>query len=281
MWQTLVMMAFSADLSAAGISIDHVGKEAPRQQAIDQGITGTSRAARSHNFRVESKAARFDARLTAERCEQWRKHFYAKWLGNDPSEPWTPRCSVTIHSHRESYQAAIGRHNDWSFGSSWVEMKAERVSERRIDLLVDSQGELSAFAHELTHVVLADAFQAGQPPLWANEGMAILADSTEKRRLHERDLRQSMHQGTSFRCVELLELTGYPTIERVPAFYGQSASLVAFLNRCGGSEKLVPFLKSAAVNGYDRALSDCYGISGLADLERRWKVGQVTPVAAQ
>ena len=40
----------------------------------------------------------------------------------------------------------------------------------------------------MTHVVLADLLNGRQPPRWADEGMAILADTRDKQLLHERDL---------------------------------------------------------------------------------------------
>jgi len=242
-------------------------------------VTGTTGVAESKNFHVQSHA-RYDARAVARSCEQWREHLQAKWLGDEPRDAWTPRCLVIIHSRREAYQAAIGRGGDLSYGSSWVDTQGERIAQRRIDLLIDSQGAISAFAHELTHVVLADAFVGTQPPLWANEGIAILADSAEKQRLHQRDLDQSIQQQTCFHCAELTQLASYPSANRIPAFYGQSASLVALLSQAGGSEKLVPFLKSAAIDGYDKALRDTYGIAGMADLQRRWNQGRMKIASA-
>ena len=270
MWAVVALVVLSAD-SQRSSDCTHGGcKQAAATATADCHVQGTARVSESQNFHVENSAARCDARTIARRCEQWREHLQEKWLGEEPKDTWTPRCHVVIHSVRESYQAAIGRGGDQSYGSSWVDHRNDRISQRRIDLLIDPQGSLSAFAHELTHVVLADAFVGSQPPLWANEGIAILSDCAEKQRLHRRDLDQSIRQQTCFHCGELTQLAGYPSPNRIPAFYGQSASLVSLLTRLGGSERVVPFLKSAAAHGYDKALQDMYGLEGLADLHRRW-----------
>jgi hypothetical protein len=259
MWSP-VLVAALALTSTAGKSGDSNSVE----------ISGTAALATSENFHVESSATRCDARDIARRCEQWRRYLQAKWMGKEHRGAWKPRCTLVIHGQRGSYQAAIGRGLDRSFGSSLVNRRDGRISERRIDLLLNPSGVLSAFAHELTHVVLADAFTGSQPPLWANEGIAILADSVEKQRLHRRDLNHSIQQQLHFHCAELVLLDSYPPGHRVPVFYGQCVSLVGLLTTLGGSEQLVPFLKKAEAEGYDKALRDFYGIEGLAELHRKW-----------
>jgi hypothetical protein len=279
MWMAVVLVALSADCTAVGNFKAGCCTQVVASANDDSHVHGTMHLAESKNFQVQSHA-RYDARAVARSCEQWREHLQTKWLGDEHSDSWTPRCLVVIHSRREAYQGAIGRGGDWSYGSSWVDTQDEGISQRRIDLLIDPQGTISAFAHELTHVVLADAFVNTQLSLWANEGIAILADSAEKQRLHQRDLHQSIQQQTCFHCAELTQLAGYPSANRIPAFYGQSASLVALLSQSGGSEKLVPFLKTAAVDGYDKALRDTYGIAGMADLQRRWNQGRTKIASA-
>jgi hypothetical protein len=178
---------------------------------------------------------------------------------------------VVIHAQRSTYQRAIGRGGEQSFGSSWINSQGGVVSERRIDLLVDPQGQLSALDHELTHLVVADAFPGDRPPAWANEGIAVLADPIEKQQLHRRDLAQSLRRQTAFRCADLILMSDYPSANRIAAFYGQSASLADFLVQVGGPEKFVPFLKLARDRGYDSALREFYDIKGIAELERRWR----------
>jgi hypothetical protein len=239
----------------------------------EQDVLGTSKSAASLNFQIYSSHLRCDARRVAERCEQWRTHLHEKWLGDDAPAAWTPRCIVVVHDGRDAYQAAIGGGGSRTYGSSLVDAEDGRVTQRRIDLLLDARGSVSALGHELTHVVLADAFGGGSPPLWANEGIAILADVAEKQRLHRRDLAHSLQRQTAFHCAELTQLAAYPPAERIPAFYGQSAALVELLARRGGPQSVVPFLRRAAEAGYDQALRESYGLAGLTALQRSWLHG--------
>lgn len=253
MWPLLVLATLSADVREDG---------AP--------VRSTRAVAESANFTVHSHVAAYDARQIAQSCEAWREHLQEKWLGADGPQTWSPQCLVTVHASRETYLAAVGRGGERSYGSSLVDSGSGHITERRIDLLLDSRGQLSALGHELSHIVLADAFPGSQPPAWATEGIAILADSAEKKGLHQRDFEHAAQRHSHFRLVELTDLAGYPAPERIPAFYGQSASLVEFLCQTGGSKNLVPFLKLAASHGYDHALREIYEIAGLSRLEHDW-----------
>jgi len=134
------------------------------------------------------------------------------------------------------------------------------VSKRQVDLLPTQSGELSALAHELTHVLVADYFGGKQLPRWADEGMAILADSVEKRRLHQRDLKLALSQRKAFHAAELLAVTDYPATSRIPAFYGQSESVVAFLCRRDTPAKFLEFVQLAMKNGHETSISEVYGL---------------------
>jgi hypothetical protein len=128
-----------------------------------------------------------------------------------------------------------------------------------------------ALAHELTHVVLADRFAGRQPPRWADEGIALLADSAEKQRLHERDCQCALRRGDAIPLVELLQLERCSSCAQVAAFYGQSRSLVAFLVRLGTPVQFVDFVERAMTQGHDSALRQTYGIESVAQLDRRWR----------
>jgi hypothetical protein len=101
--------------------------------------------------------------------------------------------------------------------------------------------------------------------------MAILADSASKQSLHERDLRDGLGRGLAFSAAELLTSDNYPHSSRVPAFYGQSASLTSFLVTRDRPPRFIEFLRASQERGYDRALQDTYGISNLRELERLWQ----------
>jgi hypothetical protein len=119
--------------------------------------------------------------------------------------------------------------------------------------------------------VLADHLGGRQPPRWADEGMAILADTHDKQLLHERDLNQGLASRQAFRVAELVAVENYPHPSRIPAFYGQSASLTALLAHRDDPAKFLEFLRRALDQGYDAALAQVYGIRNLGELESLWR----------
>ena len=204
-------------------------------------------------------------------CEKLHQRLSKKWLSETVATAWSPKCMVVLHPNQESYLAAVGREAATTPGSSLVERLGDRVMKRRIDLRGDRPDYLTAaLPHEMTHVTLADHFSPSSLPRWADEGMALLADTPAKKQLHLRDL-DAAHT-PAFRMTELLPLLDYPTSERWGVFYGQSLSVVEYLVRRGGPHQFVQFLDLAKDKGYDRALHDCYGIHDMNDLDQLWSL---------
>lgn len=233
-------------------------------------VTGGATHASSANFEVRGASATQDARQVAHLCERWRQSLQTYWL-QTPTASWSPRCEVVVHATQQSYLAAVGRGGEATRGSSWIEFNKKQVSKRRIDLLGVSDLGLTALAHEMTHVIFADLFQGRQPPRWADEGAAMLADTLEKQQLHQRDLEQAVAGRFEFRVGELFALEQYPQPHRVPGFYGQSVSLAAFLARRDDPAKFIQFIERVLDHGHDRALRDVYDIAGTASLEAEWR----------
>lgn len=232
-------------------------------------ISGHAQRATSANFEVYGASATQDARQVALLCERWRAKLQTYWL-QKPNAAWTPRCEIVVHATKANYLAAVGRGGEATRGASWIEFKNNQVSRRRIDLLGVNDLGLTALAHEMTHVIFADLFQGRQPPRWADEGAAMLADSYDKQQLHQRDLERAIAGQIEFRIGELFALEQYPLAHRVPGFYGQSVSLAAFLARRDDPAKFVKFVERVLDHGHDRALREVYGIEGAATLEREW-----------
>jgi hypothetical protein len=204
-------------------------------------------------------------------CESLREQLQKTWLRAASSESWNPCCEIVLHGTRNSYIQAIGNSGIRSYGSSLIRSDGKKIIKRRIDLLANGDRQFTALTHELTHVILADRFANGDPPLWANEGIATLADSAVKRSLHQKDCMAALRNGTSFRIIDLLQLNQFTSPHQVPAFYGQSLSLVEFLVERDDSSKFVPFLELANEQGYDRALREIYDIDGVVHLETLWR----------
>lgn len=249
--------------------------------ADEHAVSGTARHATSANFQIDCRSQGHDARQVALHCEQWRDRLLATWRPQDAPIRWKVTCQVVVHSSRNSFVNSVGRGGLSSFGSSWLEFEKELVSKRQVDLLPAQSGELSALAHELTHVLVADYFGGKQLPRWADEGMAILADNVEKRQLHQRDLKLALSQRNAFHAAELLAVTDYPATSRIPAFYGQSASVVAFLCRRDSPAKFLEFVQLAMKNGHETSIREVYGLRGHAELEQLWRADFNTAIDSQ
>ena len=195
------------------------------------------------------------------------------WCVGADQARWSPKCEVVIHPGCQSYLTAVGAGGKQTSASSWIQFgRDKRVSKRRIDLRGDGQLGVASIPHEMTHVVIADLLGGVQPPRWADEGMALLADTPNKQSLHERDLREGFRRGLAFSAAELVTTDNYPRPSRVPAFYGQSASLTAFLVGRDEPSKFIEFLRALQEHGYDQALQETYDIQSLRELERLWAV---------
>jgi hypothetical protein len=224
------------------------------------------------NFQVCCEHTEAPAKHLARHAEALRNALYTKWLGKDAPDKWSPKCQIILYADQRGYVAAVGRGSERTVGSSLVNVDKGRITSRRIDLLGGSTEYLSAaLPHELTHVVLKDRFVTTELPRWADEGVAILADTKAKQGRHFKDLRDAIASGTTFHVAGLFTMDGYPRSDRFGAFYGQSASLTEFLVSRKAPETFIEFIERADSDGYDKALQHCYGISGLADLDRQWR----------
>jgi hypothetical protein len=206
-------------------------------------------------------------RQTAEACEQLRASLCQRWLGDPSSKRWQPKCYVVIHPNDASYLREVGHAGRSTVASALVERDQGQIASRRIDVRDKS---MSAFGHELTHVVLADRFKQEPLPRWVDEGIAMLADSADKQQRHARDFEQALANRAEFRLVELLGMAEYPAPGRWGAFYGQSASLVNYLVQQSSEAQFLNFVAASLDDGYEQGLQQVYGLT-FPQLERRWR----------
>ena len=291
-----VLLAFSTPQGALGqCKSGSVCSRSPPNTTSKTRREGRWYVAETANFWVCSVETEAAARRSAEQAESIRSQLASKWFGDTANQPWTPRCQIVLHNSRPRYIAAVGRGSEGTLGSSAVTFDGERVIGRRIDLLaVDAAFLTNALPHELTHVLLRDRFSSATLPRWADEGMAMLADPEEKQGRHLHDLRIAIINSTEFSASDLLTMHDYPRSDRRQAFYGQSAFLTKLLVAKKTPQHFVAFLERANAVGYDKALRDCYGLDGMARLDRQWrselyagtfapsgkKVAQFQPVAS-
>lgn len=234
----------------------------------------------SENFIVYCEQSETPARHLARHAEAQRAEIQSRWLGDNESAAWTPRCQIVLHSNLSGYVAAVGQGSERTVGSSLVQNDKGRIVSRRIDLLGGKRPFLSAaLPHELTHVVLADRFADRPMPAWADEGVAILADPKAKQARHRADLRSALASDATFRVFDLVSMDQYPRPERMGTFYSQSASLVEYLIERKGHQQFLTFVERSASDGCDSALRDCYGIANAGELDRQWR-GQIKLAAS-
>jgi hypothetical protein len=156
-------------------------------------------------------------------------------------------------------------------GSSLVRRESDGKVTRRIDLLPSPDGELTALAHELVHVILADHFPDGPPPLWIDEGLAMLLDAPHKQSRHWRDCGLAIETGTMLPLQHLLQLDRPTSPTQFPAVYGQSLTLTKFLAERDDPGKLLTFVNHSLAKGYADALQTIYGIRDWEVLDREWR----------
>ncbi len=230
------------------------------------------------NFRIYGFGRSRDALKWAAEFEQMRDRAYAFWLDRAESPAWTPKCELVLHATGSDYLRAAGRDQAATLGFSSVEWSGHHIVVRRIDIRADRAGWCAgAFAHELMHVVMAEECAACELPVWADEGMALMADPAAKRALHLRDLSSAYKCNSICPLAQFLSSTSYPCRENIAVFYGQSLSLVQFLVARKSAPEFLRFLRLADQTGYEAALKKCYGIDGVADLERQWRKSLAPP----
>lgn len=228
--------------------------------------------ASSGSFRVCSFASAREAEKVAKQCEKLRFDLATAYGFDLNRSPWKPKCEVYLFKNKSKYGAMVGRAGMETLGSSLVTPQTGVIKSRRIDLRTDVDNYLGeVLPHELTHVLIADHFRDGPPPLWYDEGLALLSDSRQKQALHQRDLRNGIRRGSTFALHDLLTTNRYPSADKVGVFYDQCASLTRFLTTQGEARKIHEFARRSQEVGASIALQETYGISGIARLEPMWR----------
>lgn len=207
----------------------------------------------------------------AESCERWRARCQTAWLGEN-SAAWPKRCEVVVHSTVGAYSRTLGPGSERTSGCSTIRIEQGQVIERRIDLRFDAENWASeSLPHELTHVVLADRFAKRRIPAWADEGIAMLAESPEKLQKRLDELRGIAATQQIVALRDLVQFAEGPTPKVRAAFYGQSVTLTGLLLERGTPAQFLQFVEAGSQSGYDKALRDVYGIESWQTLEGEWR----------
>jgi len=125
-------------------------------------------------------------------------------------------------------------------------------------------------AHELTHVVvgLATENPYSEIPAWLNEGLAMYNEG-ELRGSNTEALEEGIRENTLISVRSLTALTGKPA--EVNLFYGQVYSVIDFLLKTYGKEKMSELLKVFKQGRLpDDALMEVYGFDQ-DELDAQWR----------
>lgn len=217
-------------------------------------------------------------------AERTRDEAFQQLLGIDRPGRWTARCVIHVHSTPDSFAEAVGMPPVGSRGATSIDFLGDAVASRRIDVMGDGHDVIpDALAHEIVHVVLADHFVHAPPPRWADEGLAVLFDTSEKQCGHEEDFRAAVGQGLAFSAADLLALEELPIgTRRQQVFYGQSAALVRWLINRRDAATLIRFIDGLEALGLEASLTQHYDLDSVASLESAWKeVNAVNSLSAK
>lgn len=211
-------------------------------------------------------------------CEAWRTRLRKIWISNPEAGHWSPKCAVQVHPNQHAYNQALNRPGDSSVGSTMMNFDQQRATFRRIDVRADARDwSNAALPHELTHVVLGERFGGHALPRWADEGIAMLSESTEKQQERLLNLRQLLTNRVTMGVGELVYTTRMPAPQLRDAFYGQSVALTSLLVRRSSPAKFADFVEDSQRRGVDAALATHYQIGGISTLQREWNEWVRTP----
>jgi hypothetical protein len=212
------------------------------------------------------------ARDLATACEQWKQRLAQTWGPTMDIQVWSPRCEIVVHPSLAEYRAALGRPGDASVGSTRLQFDGERVVLRRIDLRCDATDWcVAALPHELTHVVLAECFPKRPLAPWADEGLAMLSETSLKQQQRMTDLRHALQHRSTYRIADLLAVRQLPPTHLRDAYYGQSLALTSWLVERASPRVFARFLQACDETSLDEALRQEFGLDGVAELEREWQ----------
>jgi hypothetical protein len=226
--------------------------------------------AETANFRIQWQTSDTELRALAETCERMLARSKAAWLGTEQASPWLPQCEIVVHRDLSEYVASVGPGGQQTSGCATIRIDQARVVVRRVDLCADAlDWRTESLPHELTHVVLADRFTTRRIAPWADEGIAMLSESPEKRTRRLTALRRAAATGATYTVRGLMGVQTCPEPAMRTAFYGQSVALVSLLLEWGTRKQLLEFAEASQSQGPDAALAAVYGNRPVTELEQQ------------
>jgi hypothetical protein len=218
----------------------------------------------------------FDATSAAsvgQAAEAIRTRQLREWLGAPPKEAWSPRCDIYLFPTTRLLVQMSGR--DAKAGSASAQhsqLTRGRMLTRRLNLAGDDQQLLRAtLPHEISHVIVTELLEGKRVPLWAHEGLAVLAELSDVSRSRYAEVVEDyLARKQTFSVSALLDMSRYPDQEFTALYYAQSVSLTQFFLARGGRVLFLRFLRAAAAGSPEAAIRQHYAIDGLLELQRLW-----------
>jgi tetratricopeptide (TPR) repeat protein len=163
--------------------------------------------------------------LVAQRvAEAAELHFagLSNWLALDSARSWAPRCELRIHPTLEALQQATGTQG-MTRAATQTRFQGDRVLLRRISLFQDDPWLLAAtLPHELTHVLLSEAYLGAEFPPALETGLALQTEPPARQLQFRRLLTPPAPSPA-----QLLGMTQIPA-EQLP-FYAHADALTSWL----------------------------------------------------
>jgi Peptidase MA superfamily len=178
---------------------------------------------------------------------------------------------VWIYKNNDDMRPALARRSDTYEAS--VITAGVRVATDTV--LVLGNASFSTLRHELTHVVTAAAGESplGTMPAWLDEGTAVFGQQDPEG--FEGAVNQAIERGNVFTLRQITSSPGNP--DAVNLFYGQSWSVVKYLNDTYGPEKFAQlFAEIKSGKRIDAALEAVYGFDQ-DDLDNEWRASHGLP----
>jgi hypothetical protein len=218
------------------------------------------------HFRILHDESKRTVEKVGEAAENTRATLQRKWFEEEAAD-WDGKCSIYLHADRAKYSAKTGMKNtlghmrtlDWG----GVFLRSIHLPCKEPNLVRD------VLPHEVSHSVMAIRLQ-GRTPRWADEGMAMLAETPESVQECVGRLPGYREKDSLF-ALEVLMQTDEADHFNTMEYYSQGTSLVQYLSSLKGPRAFIPFLRTYIAKGAEPALKQHYNIQGYADLENRWQ----------
>lgn len=218
------------------------------------------------NFEVHAPDDKLAAQV-AKAAEKHRKELAEKWLGKE-LPAWEERCPIAIRLNEKR----TGGATTFTFAA-----KDPAVAGMEMSLFGTSKMVLeNVLPHEITHSVIATAI--GKPvPRWVDEGIGVLAESTDEQAAHDQKCHEFLAAGRGYRLKYLFDAKDYP--RDVIVLFAQGHSVCRFLltrklrmkeGSMSPEKGLVKFTTLGMEVGWDEAMRVVYGFENVNELEEAW-----------